>query len=145
MNKKKTTTKKSSSTTAKTTKATTTKKATTNTTKTKTSTKKTTPTLTKKPVVKKTTSTKKPLEKTKISIRYDVGFPNNVYIRGEGAGLDWNKGLLCKNVNSNEWIWETKEKFTTCKFKVLINDDQYEVGEDHVVTEGNLVEYTPQF
>jgi hypothetical protein len=31
---------------------------------------------------------------TTISASFDVGFGNALYVRGEGAGLSWDKGLL---------------------------------------------------
>lgn len=93
-------------------------------------------------------TSKKPMPtgpKTRIIIHYDVGFPNSLYIRGEGSELSWEKGLLLKNVKSDEWIWETTKPFTTCQFKILINDSEYELGENHLLTYGASVHYTPKF
>ncbi len=90
----------------------------------------------------------KPLQmgpKTRITIHFDVGFPNALYLRGEGAELSWEKGLLLKNVKSDEWIWETNKPFTTCQFKILINDYEFEIGENHLLTCGASVHYTPKF
>jgi hypothetical protein len=124
------------------------------TTKAKTSTavkaKKKVATPAKKTPTKKTTTAKSKTAKkdtfaTKICIKYDAGFPNNLYVRGEGAGLNWNKGVPCKNVGPNEWIWEVPKQFITCKFKVLINDEHYEQGRDHILHAGSLMEYTPKF
>ncbi|MBA3603571.1 MAG: hypothetical protein H0W50_08020 [Parachlamydiaceae bacterium] len=83
--------------------------------------------------------------KTRITIHFDVGFPNALYLRGEGAELSWQKGLLLKNVKSDEWIWETTKPFTTCQFKILINDYEFEIGENHLLTCGASVHYTPKF
>ena len=83
--------------------------------------------------------------KTRITIHFDVGFPNALYLRGEGADLSWDKGLLLKNVKADEWIWETNKPFTTCQFKILINDCEYEIGENHLLTCGASVHYTPKF
>jgi hypothetical protein len=83
--------------------------------------------------------------KTRITIHFDVGFPNALYLRGEGADLSWEKGLLLKNVKADEWIWETNKPFTTCQFKILINDYEYEIGDNHLLTCGASVHYTPKF
>ena len=83
--------------------------------------------------------------KTRITIHFDVGFPNALYVRGEGADLSWDKGHLLKNVKSDEWIWETNKPFTTCQFKILINDYEYEIGDNHLLTCGASVHYTPKF
>lgn len=83
--------------------------------------------------------------KTRIVIRYDVGFNNLITIRGKGAGLNWERGLSLKNTKNDEWVWETETPFTTGEFKVLINDTQYELGENHTLRCGAAIQYTPKF
>ena len=82
---------------------------------------------------------------TRILVKYDVGFKNQLYIRGSGAGLSWSKGLPLKNTGHDEWIFEIQRPFTLCEFKVLINDHHYEQGENHRLTSGKLFQYTPRF
>lgn len=82
---------------------------------------------------------------TRIIVKYDVGFNNSIYLRGDGADLSWERGIMLKNVKSDEWIWETNIPFTKCEFKVLINDRQYELGENHRLQCGTSFEYTPNF
>lgn len=82
---------------------------------------------------------------TKLTIRYDAGFPNVLYLRGQGASLSWEKGIPLKNVKADQWVWETTAPFTTCEFKVLINDREYEIGDNHHLSCGAVVAYTPQF
>ncbi len=82
---------------------------------------------------------------TKITIRFNTGFKNNLFIRGKGAGLSWDHGVQLKNVGPDEWIWETNMPFNDLEFKVLINDKQYEAGENHHVHEGATLQYTPRF
>ena len=83
--------------------------------------------------------------KTKITIKYDVGFPNQLYIRGKGANLSWEKGQALRNTKNDEWVWENESTFSQCEFKVLINDKQYETGENHHITPGSTVIYSPRF
>lgn len=83
--------------------------------------------------------------KTRITIKYDSGFPNQIFIRGKGANLSWEKGLPLKNVKSDEWVWETDAPFTQCEFKVLINDRIYENGDNHLLNAGATLLYTPHF
>jgi hypothetical protein len=83
--------------------------------------------------------------KTRVTIRYDVGFNNELYIRGSSAGLNWNKGKLLDNVESDKWVWETELPFELCEFKVLLNDDQYEIGINHLLSNGSNYEYSPHF
>lgn len=82
---------------------------------------------------------------TRIIVKYDVGFNNSIYLRGEGADLSWERGLLLKNVKADEWHWETTLPFSKCEFKVLINDRQYELGDNHILQCGKSFEYTPIF
>lgn len=90
-------------------------------------------------------SKKNAQKKTKVTIKYDVGFQNQLYIRGKGANLTWDKGIPLKNVKSDEWVWETDTNFSTCEFKVLLNDKQYEQGDNHYLTFGSAIVYTPRF
>jgi len=83
--------------------------------------------------------------KTRVLIKYNVGFKNNLYIRGQGAGLNWNKGVMLKNIGPDEWVWEPTAPINDCEFKVLINDQKYETGENHHISGGRLFQYTPKF
>ena len=113
----------------------------------KTATKKT---ATKKPAakkttaVKKTTTTKKTL-KTSIVAYVDVGFGNMLYIRGEGAGLSWEKGVLMKNVSAAEWVFDTTKATGTVTFKFLINDQIWAEGDDLTLKAGSKSVSSPQF
>lgn len=82
---------------------------------------------------------------TKIKIKYDVGFGNTLTIRGQGAGLSWEKGIPLKNVHRDEWIFETEKTFTEIEFKILINDKIYENGENHLLKHGSHIQYGPIF
>lgn len=83
--------------------------------------------------------------KTRITIKYDTGFSNQIYVRGKGANLSWEKGQPLKNTKSDEWVWETDAQFTQCEFKVLINDRVYENGDNHLLNAGATLLYTPHF
>lgn len=84
-------------------------------------------------------------DRSRITVKYDVGFSNTLYLRGKGADLSWEKGIPMKNVKKDEWIWETNSPFSTLEFKVLINDRDYETGENHKLSHGQSVQYTPKF
>ena len=84
-------------------------------------------------------------ETSRIEVEYDAGFGNQLYIRGEGASLSWEKGVPLTNTNANHWAWETSAPFNSCRFKILVNDVQYEVGENHVLTYGGTIRYNPKF
>jgi hypothetical protein len=84
-------------------------------------------------------------ENTRIVVRYNVGYDNHLFIRGNGPGLNWEHGVMLKNIGPDEWVWETTAHFKDCEFKVLINDQQFENGENHHIDDGGAVQYTPNF
>ncbi len=85
-------------------------------------------------------------KQTKIIVKFNCGFPNNLYIRGEGIkGLSWDRGILMKCTKADEWIWETDASFSKGKVKVLLNDKQYELGENHDIACGKSVSFQPRF
>lgn len=83
--------------------------------------------------------------KTRIVVKFDVGFGNFLTIRGKGADLNWDKGIPLKNMKKDEWVWETEAAFNTGEFKILINDKHYESGENHPLKCGATVQVTPFF
>lgn len=83
--------------------------------------------------------------KTRITVKYDVGFGNTLSLRGQGANLSWDKGVSMRNIKADEWIWETDTPFATAEFKTLINDKSYEIGRNHLLHSGTMVQYTPRF
>lgn len=83
--------------------------------------------------------------KSRITIKYNAGFPNQLFIRGKGANLNWEKGQLLQNTKPDEWIWETEIAFQHCEFKILINDQVYENGENHLLNSGATLHYSPSF
>lgn len=87
----------------------------------------------------------KKCSRTHVVVNYDVGYNNSITIRGKGPGLSWDKGIPLKNTKHDEWIWETDSPFNNCEFKVLINDAHYEIGENHPISCGACIKFTPKF
>ena len=79
-----------------------------------------------------------------IEAKIDVGFGNTLYMRGEGQGLSWNRGIPLSCVDSSTWQW-TGEASDALKFKLLLNDTVWSKGEDLVATPGQKVEVAPAF
>jgi len=81
---------------------------------------------------------------TTIDVKLDVGFGNAVFLRGQGAGLTWERGLPLVCVDSQTWRWSgvAKDPIT---FKVLINDKIWSAGEDLKIAPGEKVELAPAF
>ena len=81
---------------------------------------------------------------TTIEAHIDVGFGNQLFVRGQGAGLSWDHGVPLKNVDSNTWQWSAaaSDKLT---FKLLLNDSVWAQGADIIASPGQKVEITPNF
>lgn len=82
---------------------------------------------------------------TTIIAQVDVGFGNGIYIRGEGAGLNWDKGILMENVAADRWQIILRGVTTPVVFKFLLNDETWSVGEDYVITPGSSLALVPLF
>ena len=100
---------------------------------------------TAKPAAKKTGAKKKIAIKTTIAARVDVGFGNNLYIRGEGAGLSWDVGILMRNLSPYEWAWETKSSDKPIEYKLLINDELWANGENQFAQPDETAITAPTF
>ena len=98
-----------------------------------------------KPAAKKTGAKKKIATKTTIAARVDVGFGNNLYIRGDGAGLSWDVGILMRNLSPYEWAWETKSSDKPIEYKLLINDELWANGENQFAQPDETAITAPTF
>lgn len=100
----------------------------------------------KKCAVEPSVKSKQFKSKTKIIVRFDCGFSNALFIRGEGiSSLAWDKGVPLKNISPTEWMWESDRPCSTVQFKVLLNDNHFELGENHSIAFGQETEVIPKF
>ncbi len=85
-------------------------------------------------------------KKTRVVIQVENDFPSELYLRGEGlSNLSWEKGVELKHEQPDEWVFETDEPFAAGSFKVLINDQTYELGESHPLYPGASIRVNPKF
>ena len=88
------------------------------------------------------TTTKRPV--TTIEARVDVGFGNNLFVRGEGAGLSWDQGVPLKCIDPQTWQLSVPAS-DKVKFKLLLNDTVWAKGEDLVAAPGQRLQIAPAF
>jgi hypothetical protein len=81
---------------------------------------------------------------TMIKAKIDVGFGNNLFVRGQGAGLSWERGVPLTCVDGQTWQWSGKAE-DRLTFKLLLNDRVWAKGEDIVARPGQKVEVVPMF
>ncbi len=82
---------------------------------------------------------------TTITANIDVGFGNSLYIRGEGSGLSWDKGLRMECVSDDRWRIVLGESARPFVFKFLINDQTWNLGDDYTVVPGSSITLAPVF
>ena len=60
---------------------------------------------------------------TRLLVTAYIGIGNRLFIRGEGPGLSWERGVPLQFVSIGKWRWESAEATAPVKFKVLKNDE----------------------
>jgi hypothetical protein len=82
---------------------------------------------------------------TVIEAKIDVGLGNQLFIRGQGNGLNWFEGvrLCCRDANT--WVWSSRQAKDRVVFKLLLNDQVWAKGNDLVVEPGQKIEVVPFF
>lgn len=60
---------------------------------------------------------------TRLVVTAYIGIGNRLFIRGEGPGLSWDKGVPLQFVSIGKWRWETNDATGPVKFKLFKNDD----------------------
>jgi hypothetical protein len=81
---------------------------------------------------------------TVIDVKHDVGFGNALFLRGQGGGLNWERGVQMDCVDGKTWRWSAKVK-DPLTFKLLINDQIWSTGNDLIVKPGQKLEVNPSF
>ena len=94
--------------------------------------------------VKKTADKPGPVSPATVVVRLDAGWGNVIHLRGEGPGLSWDSGAPLCCVKDNEWVW-VAPAVGAVVFKVLRNDTDWSLGENHAASPGETVTVTPVF
>lgn len=74
----------------------------------------------------------------------DVGFGNTLFIRGQGAGLNWSSGVAMHCEADNRWTI-TVPTHGPVVFKLLVNDLTWSQGENYEALPGEAVQVSPSF
>lgn len=82
---------------------------------------------------------------THIHASVDVGFGNSLFLRGEGPGLSWDKGVLMNCVADNKWSISVGESSSPLVFKFLLNDETWCAGDDFTLAPGGEAVFKPLF
>ena len=60
---------------------------------------------------------------TRLLVTAYIGIGNRLFIRGDGPGLTWEKGVPLQFVSIGKWRWETADAAAPVKFKLYKNDE----------------------
>lgn len=102
----------------------------------------------KKPSVRKAAAKKAvaaSASETRVVVKADVGFGNQLFIRGDNAGLSWENGTVLENTGSSTWEWSSSAVKGALDFKLLLNDLIWSEGENYRVEAGKTVTIDPEF
>ena len=84
---------------------------------------------------------------TTVRVHYNVGFGNNIAIRGDTYPFSWTAGRAARNVGADVWEFELERipDGTTFEFKPLINDATWSTGGNYTGTGGDVIDIYPTF
>ena len=82
---------------------------------------------------------------TTIIAKIDVGFGNQLFIRGDGANLNWDQGMAMDNITRDEWRLSSSEIREDIQCKFLINDRLWSSGENLTLKAGEKLFFEPKF
>jgi uncharacterized protein YoxC len=60
---------------------------------------------------------------TRLVVTAYIGIGNRLFIRGDGPGLSWEKGVPLSFVSIGKWRWDTNDASSTVKFRLYKNDE----------------------
>jgi hypothetical protein len=83
---------------------------------------------------------------TRVLVTAYIGIGNRLFIRGEGPGLQPDKGVPLQFVSIGKWRWETNEASAPVRFRLFKNDSVECATLGEVAVEpGHQTEITARF
>jgi len=79
-----------------------------------------------------------------VTASIDVGFGNTLFIRGQGAGLNWSSGVAMRCEADDRWS-VTLPTHGPVVFKLLVNDLSWSLGGNYEAAPGEAVLIVPRF
>jgi hypothetical protein len=82
---------------------------------------------------------------TIIEAHVELGLHFNLFVRGQGGGLTWEKGTPLAHVNPHTWIWAQARLHGRVVFQLLLDDLVWARGPNRVLEAGRRIEVAPDF
>lgn len=82
---------------------------------------------------------------TRLLVTAYIGIGNKLFIRGDGPGLSWDKGVPMQFVSIGKWGWASHDATAPVKCKLFKNDDTGALSGEVTLEPGKHVEVTALF
>lgn len=83
---------------------------------------------------------------TRLLVTAYIGIGNRLFIRGDGPGLSWERGVPLQFISIGKWRWETGEAGAPIRFRIYKNDElECAALGEQVLDPGYLQEVTASF
>jgi hypothetical protein len=82
---------------------------------------------------------------TRLLVTAYIGIGNKLFIRGDGPGLSWDKGIPMQFVSIGKWGWASHDVATPIACKLYKNDDTAALSGEIFLEPGKHVEVTALF
>jgi hypothetical protein len=80
-----------------------------------------------------------------VQVSYDTAIGRDLFVRGTGKGLSWEKGVPLVWMGSNTWILPAGVGEEGKEYKILYGDSVWEQGRNHVLSRVGPETVTPVF
>ena len=74
-----------------------------------------------------------------------IGIGNKLFLRGEGPGLSWDRGVPMQFISIGKWGWSTHEATAPVRCKLYKNDETAALGGEIALDPGRHVEISAMF
>lgn len=88
---------------------------------------------------------KNSLGQTKITVHALIGIGNKPYLRGDGPGLSWERGIAMDFVEIGKWEWKSMRAKEPFKYQIWLNDQKPAEGDVLEVEPGDNASMSPRF
>jgi chemotaxis protein histidine kinase CheA len=82
---------------------------------------------------------------TRLLVTAYIGIGNKLFIRGDGPGLSWDKGVPMQFVSIGKWGWASHEATAPMRCKLYKNDESAALSGEVALEPGKHVEVTALF
>lgn len=82
---------------------------------------------------------------TRLLVTAYIGIGNKLFIRGDGPGLSWDKGVPMQFVSIGKWGWSSNDVTTPIACKLYKNDETSALSGEIFVEPGKHIELTALF